>query len=113
MKTAMKTGAKEAMKASKIAKGKRSKSAVFRGSKEKTVGGLTKDKLMKNKLGKVVSKAKSAFRKKAYVGSKFEAWIKAVMAARKALGLKGLVIVNGPTAQGKALYAKAKSIYGA
>merc|ERR1712214_190543 len=99
MKTAMKKGAKKAMKASKIARGKRSKSAVFRGSKEKTVGGLTKDKLMRNKLGRVVSKAKSAYRKKAYVGSKFEAWIKAVTAARKALGIKGLVIVNGPTAQ--------------
>merc|ERR1719468_411222 len=111
MKTSMKKGMKKVMKVSKIARGKRSKSAVFRGSKEKTVSGLTKDKLMRNKLGKVVSKARSALQKKAYKGSKFEAWIKAVVAARKALGLTGLVKVNGPTAQGKALYAKAKAIY--
>merc|ERR1740129_2580059 len=81
MKTgAMKTSMKKVMKVSKIARGKRSKSAVFRGSKEKTISGLTKDKLMRNKSGKVVSKARSALQKKAYKGSKFEAWIKAVVA---------------------------------
>merc|ERR1712172_341291 len=65
---AKKTTSMEAMKGMKvmkakrvsiIAKGKRAKSAVFRGSKVKTSGGMTKDKLMKNKFGKVVSKAKS------------------------------------------------------
>merc|ERR1719350_1915663 len=108
---AMKKGTKKAMKVSKIARGKRGRSAVFLGRKEKTVGGLTKDKLMKNKRGKVVSKVKSALRKKAYVGSKLEAWTKAVTRARKELGLSGMVIINGPTAQGKALYSKAKSLY--
>merc|ERR1712084_163738 len=52
--------------------------------KEKTSGGLTAAQLMKNKHGRVVSKAASASRKKAYKGSKAESWIKAVMAARKA-----------------------------
>merc|ERR1719491_2169794 len=108
MKAAMK---KKAMKVSKIAKGKLRRSVVFRGSKEKTSGGLTKSQLVKNKSGKVVSKASSAVSKKRYVGSKLEAWIKACAAAKKALGITGFVIINGKTAQGKALYAKAKSIY--
>merc|ERR1712188_301547 len=52
--------AMKAMKKSKIAMGKRAKSSVFRGTKVKTVGGLTKSDLMKNKSGKVVSKKASA-----------------------------------------------------
>merc|ERR1719223_2349153 len=96
---------------SKIAKGKRARSSVFRGSKEKTMGGLTKEKLQKNKLGKVVSKAASIASKNAYKGSKLEAWVKATTAARKALGITGFAVVGGKTSQGKALYAKAKSIY--
>merc|ERR1712151_293343 len=56
---AMKKGMK-AMKVSKIAKGKRARSSVFRGTKEKTTGGLTKATLTKSKSGKIVSKAASA-----------------------------------------------------
>merc|ERR1711920_1034203 len=106
-KTAMK---KKAMKVSKVARGKLRKAVVFRGSKEKTSGGLTKSQLVKNKTGKVVSKAASASAKKRFAGSKLEAWIKAVAAAKKALGITGFVVINGKTAQGKALYAKAKTI---
>jgi len=109
MKTGMKTTMKKAMKVSKVARGKLRKAVVFRGSKEKTSGGLTKSQLMKNKRGKVVSKAASSKSKKQYVGSKLEAWGKALAAARKELGVTGFVAVNGPTAQGKALYAKAKA----
>merc|ERR1712014_149358 len=97
-----------AMKKSQVAKGKRAKSSVFRGTKVKTSGGLTKDQLMKNKYGKVVSKARSAAAKK---GGKFSAWAKATAAARKQLNIKGFVPMGGKTAQGKALYAKAKSLY--
>ena len=57
---------KKAMKKSIVAKGKFRKSVVFRGTKVKTSGGLTKDKLMKSKTGKVVSKKASAAGKKAY-----------------------------------------------
>merc|ERR1719401_1416210 len=99
------------MKKSKIAKGKRAKSSVFRGTKEKTSGGLTKDKLVKSKRGKVVSKKSSAAARKKYAGSKFQAWIKATQQARKALGIKGFAAVGGKSAQGKALYAKAKAIF--
>merc|ERR1719491_1962881 len=108
MKTAMK---KKAMKASKIAKGRNRKALVLRGSKEKTSGGLTKSQLVKNKFGKVVSKAASAAAKKRFAGSKLEAWVKAVAAAKKALAITGFVVINGKTAQGKALYAKAKAIF--
>merc|ERR550534_273312 len=63
MKKAMKSMKKKgtmkrhkAMKVSKIAKGKRAKSSVFRGRKAKTSGGLKKQDLIKSKSGKVVSK---------------------------------------------------------
>ena len=118
MKTAMK--ASSAMKAMKklmkskrvsvVARGHGAKSRVFKGKKEKTSGGLTKDKLTLNKHGKVVSKARSATSKKNYANSKLKSWGLAVQAARKALGITGFVPIGGKTASGKALYAKAKSL---
>merc|ERR1712050_388772 len=106
-------GKKAVMKAKKgsvIAKGEHSRSVVFSGRKQKTQTGMTKDKLMKNKNGKIVSKASSARAKKAYFSSAIKAWADAVKAARKALGLTGFVPIGGKSAAGKALYAKAKSI---
>merc|ERR1711994_373740 len=97
---------------SKIARGRLAKSRDFSGKKEKTGGGLTKETLMKNKAGKVVSKAKSAQGKKRFAGSALERWLKAVRQARKALNITGFCAVGGKTAQGKALYAKAKSLLG-
>merc|ERR1719208_574278 len=86
-KVAMKKVAmKKAMK-SQIAKGKRAKSSVFRGTKSKTSGGLTKDKLIKNKRGKVVSKAASAAAKKRFASSPLKAWLQAVKTARKQLNI--------------------------
>merc|ERR1711997_964930 len=109
MKAAMK---KVAMKkaVSKIAKGKMARSSVFRGSKVKTVGGLTKDKLTKSKSGKIVSKGASVAAKKRYAKSGAKAWAHACKAARKALGFTGFVAIGGKTPKGKALYAKAKAI---
>merc|ERR1719506_1614539 len=117
MKKGMKAMAKKksmamkrrAMKKSIIAKGKMGKSSVFRGTKVKTSGGLKKTDLMRNKNGKVVSKKSSAAGKRAY--AKIREWTDAVSKARKALSLRGFVAVNGKTAQGRALYAKAKSFY--
>merc|ERR1719473_2297045 len=110
MKVVMKKAMKKAM-TSQIAKGKRAKSSVWRGTKAKTSGGLTKDKLMMNKYGKVVSKAASAAAKKRC--SHLLAWGKAVVSARKALDLHGFVAVGGKSAVGKALHAKAKSLHNA
>merc|ERR1719321_1662663 len=85
---------------SKIAKGRMAKVLVFRGTKEKTVGGMTATSLTKNKHGKVVSKKQSAMGKK-------HPWMAAVTKVRKALGLKGFVAIK----KGSALYKKAKEFY--
>merc|ERR1712151_1141147 len=109
-----KVAAMKAMKAMKakrvsiIAKGKMARAVVFRGSKVKTQSGMTKDSLTKN--GKIVSKKASARAKKNWGNSALKAWFDAVKSARKALNLKGFVAIGGKTAQGKALYAKAKSL---
>jgi len=98
----------KAKRTSKIAKGRMAKAMVMRGSKEKTSGGLTKDALIRNKRGKIVSKRKAAVGKQRY--QHIEPWVEAVMAAREALHTKGFVAINGQSLQGKALYVKAKSI---
>ena len=91
---------------SKIAKGKLARASVFKGGKEKTVGGLKKGDLMKSKSGKIVSKKASAAGKKRY--KNIAGWTAAVSKARKALGVKGFVAVK----KGSPLYNKAKSFYG-
>merc|ERR1711924_2446 len=74
---------------------------VFRGSKEKTMGGMTASSLTKNKTGKIVSKKKSALGKK-------NTWMIAVQKARKALKIKGFVAVKKGTAlqEGKGVPVK-------
>merc|ERR1712176_40051 len=89
-------------KKSKIGKGKLAKMLVLRGSREKTSGGLTKAQLTKNKSGKVVSKKASERAKKRFANSALSKWNKACKAAKKELGIKGFVAVNGKTAQGRA-----------
>merc|ERR550537_1453397 len=91
---------------SKIAKGRFSKVVVFRGSKAKTVGGLTATDLIKNKNGKIVSKKQSLLAKKRYATG-IKGWTVAVQKARKALGLKGFVAIK----KGTPLYKKAKEFY--
>merc|ERR1712118_579330 len=81
----------------------------LQGHQAEDCGCLTKAALTTNSTGKIVSKKASANGKKAYTHIK--GWNKAVASARKALALTGFVAVNGKTAQGKALYAKAKAIY--
>jgi hypothetical protein len=89
---------------SKIARGKFARSVVFRGTKEKTVSGLTKSDLIRNKYGKIVSKKASLRAKK---NNFIKGWTTAVQKARKALGLKGFVAIK----KGSALYKKAKELY--
>merc|ERR1712005_56892 len=106
MKVMKKKAAMKAMKAmkkksvSKIGRGRYAKSMVLRGSKEKTVGGLTAKDLIKNKYGKVVSKKSSSRAKKS-------PWIQAIAKARKALKITGFVAIK----KGTPLYAKAKEFY--
>merc|ERR1711908_44366 len=100
----------KAMKAMKrvsmLAKGRFAKSVVFRGTKTKTAGGLTKSDITKNSAGKFVSKAKSILAKKRYAQT-IKPWNVAVAKARKELKIKGFVVLKKNTA----LYAKAKSFY--
>merc|ERR550532_3800426 len=112
MKAAAMKAMKKVKKVSIVARGKRARAAVFKGTKAKTVSGLTKDKLIKNKAGKVVSKAASARSKKAFAQSALKKWVDACKQARKELGITGFCAVGGKTAQGKALYAKVKAILG-
>merc|ERR1719161_410373 len=95
-------------KVSKIARGRLAKSQVFKGTREKTVGGLTADSLMKNKRGKIVSKKQNAKGKRAF--KNVESWIEALMEARDMLRVDGFHAINGKTLQGKALYYKAKAL---
>merc|ERR1719330_2119261 len=88
------------------------KAQVFRGRKQKTQGGLTKDTLTNSKTGKIVSKSRSALGKKRWASSALKRWIDAVKQARKALKVTGFCAVGGKTANGKAVYAKAKEILG-
>ena len=117
MKAMKKTTAMKGMKAmkkkavSKIAKGKLAKVVVFKGNKEKTASGHKKSDLMMNKRNRIVTKKQNAAGKKAY--KNISAWTTATLKARKELGIKGFCAVGGKTAQGKALYAKAKAIYAA
>mmetsp|Transcript_128956 Transcript_128956/g.401169 ORF Transcript_128956/g.401169 Transcript_128956/m.401169 type:complete len:143 (+) Transcript_128956:79-507(+) len=100
--------ASKAKRVSKVAHGRFARALVFRGRKEKTVGGLTKEGLMRNKRGKIVSKRASALGKRKYAN--IEDWTEAVMEARKSLHTQGFVAINGKTLHGKALYLKAKSL---
>merc|ERR1711939_1279943 len=108
MKVMKKKAAMKAMKAMKkksvsvIARGRVAKAMVLRGSKEKTVGGLTAKDLTRNKAGKIVSKKRSA-------NSKKSPWIQACSKASKALKIKGFAEIK----KGSPLYAKAKEFYNA
>merc|ERR1712203_489074 len=105
-------GMKKAMKKSKIAKGKRAKSSVFRGTKVKTGGGLSKADLKKNKTGKIVSRKASARSAARYSkNKKMQKWTACFKKARKALGIRGFCPCGGNTARGKAFLAKTRSLY--
>ena len=100
------TPKKSVKKVSKVG----SKAAVFKGGKEKTKSGLTKEKLMKNKSGRIVSKKKSMLGKK---NQHIKKWASAVQKARKSLGIRGFAPVGGKTKQGQELHKKAKELHNA
>merc|ERR1719262_1975399 len=101
MKAAKAMKAMKKKSVSKIAKGRMSKAMVLRGSKAKTVGGLTAKDLTRNKYGKIVSKKSSVHGKK-------HPWMQAVKKARAALKIKGFCVIK----KGSPLYQKAKEFYG-
>mmetsp|Transcript_19790 Transcript_19790/g.34666 ORF Transcript_19790/g.34666 Transcript_19790/m.34666 type:complete len:132 (+) Transcript_19790:2-397(+) len=109
MKKAAMKAMKKAMKVSAIAKGPRARASVFTGGKEKTYTGIKKSDLMKNSRGRLVTKKSHKAGVKSY--KHISKWGEATQKARKELGIKGFCPMGGKTAQGKALYAKTKSIY--
>ncbi len=78
---------------------------VWKGTRVKTVGGLTKKDLMLNKSGKVVSKKKSMLTKKRKGG--ITNWCAAVKQARKEMSLTGFVACK----KGTAFYKRVNGIY--
>ena len=82
-----------------------SKAQVFRGTRQKSMSGFTKDMLMKNKNGKIVTKKQHAAGKRAF--KNIRGWTQAVSKARKALGITGFCAVK----KGTALYKKAREFY--
>merc|ERR1711920_71157 len=102
------TTAMKAKKTSKVAKGRLAKALVFSGKKEKTIGGLKQESLMKSKRGKIVSKRASAHDKRMF--RNVESWVNALMDARRSLKTSGFVAVNGKSVYGKALYVKTKAL---
>merc|ERR1711977_556807 len=90
-KSGEKKATKKAAKKPKKKKAKKIKRGSFRrvwsGTVQTSKGGLTKDKLTKNKAGKVVSKKRRAQGLKAY--KKISGWTNACTKARKQLKLKG------------------------
>merc|ERR1719284_1319596 len=84
MKAAMK--AMKAKKVSVIARGKGARARVLSGSKQKTGSGMTKDKLMRNKAGKVVSKKASAAARKKWEKNGLKAWADAVKEGAQGVG---------------------------
>merc|ERR1719321_1764985 len=103
MKAMKAAKAMKVMKAKKAAKPisyRLARRRVFAGKADKTKTGLSKGDLVKSKSGKIVSKKASARGKKS-------PWIAAVMAARKALKVKGFCGIK----KGSDLYKKAKELY--
>lgn len=108
MKSGMKKSAMKAMKSTMKKAMKVSKTGrmwqVYKGTREKTRGGLKKSDLKMNKYGKIVSAKKSKV-------SSSSKWMQAVAKARKTLGVRGFQAVGGQTKEGQALLAKSRSFY--
>lgn len=81
---------------------------VFKGSEHATKGGLTQGDLVKNKRGRIVSKARSEKAKKK-TSPRLEAWRDAVAKAKKALHLEGFQAIR----KGTPLYEKAHEYFSA
>merc|ERR1719233_1169242 len=98
---------KKAMKKSKIAKGKRAKSSVFRGTKAKTGGGLSKADLKKNKTGKTVSRKASARAAARYSkNKKMQKWTACFKKSAKSSGDKGFLPLWRKHGEGQGLFGQ-------
>ena len=82
-----------------------SRRQVWNGTRQKTLGGTTKNMFTKSKSGKIVSKKRQAFGRRQF--KNIRGWINAVSKARKALGITGFCAVK----KGTPLYIKAREFY--
>jgi hypothetical protein len=85
---------------------------VMAGRADKTRGGLTKDKIVKNAKGRVVSKRKSE-QSKGQRSLAIRRWSKAVQAARRELDIRGFVKIKSKqwaNESEKKLYKRAKEL---
>ena len=92
-KKVVKKRVKKVRRVSKVAKGRLAKAQVFKGRKVKTVGGLHKKDITRNKHGRYVSKKASARGKR-------NGWMAAVKKARRTLKVKGFCAVGGKSRAG-------------
>lgn len=107
MKTMNLAKAMKAVSVSKRVTGRLARFKVFTGGRELTTSGhLKKCDLTKNRLGKIVSKRRSARAKQGYA-STIGKWTQAVVKARYALGIKGFLVVK----KGSPVYNKAREFY--
>lgn len=84
------------------------RSQVFRGTRQKVkTTGHVKADLMKNRRGKIVSKAANKAGKRIYKKNGLDKWNTAFMQARKNLKIKGFV----PCKKGSKLYKEAMRLY--
>jgi hypothetical protein len=84
------------------------RSQVFRGTRQKVkTTGQTKNELMKNRRGKIVSKKANAAGRRTFKRNGLDKWNKAFMQARKNLKIKGFV----PCKKGSKLYKEAMRLY--
>lgn len=83
---------------------------VMKGLREKTSGGLTKDDLMVNKHGRIVSKKQHERGLKMF-SRYLSSWVDAVQSARSKLSILGFRPIGGRSKEGKELYMEAKKIY--
>merc|ERR1712194_569708 len=106
MKRAMKAAAPKAMKAmkKKVISAKLARRHAFAGKINKTKTGLTKSDLVKNKMGKIVSKKASLRAKKM---NSFGPWLAALKKARAELKIKGFSVIK----KGTPLYKRTKELY--
>jgi len=108
-RTKRKTKRKAKRRTKKKQKVRGSRRQVLSGKVKKTQGGLTADKLTRNKNGKIVSKKASQRAKRNFKKNGLGKWVKAVQQARKALKVKGFVAIK----KGTKLYKAARKIYDA
>merc|ERR1711970_613689 len=97
------TRKRKAKKVSKVGK----KWQVWKGTRERTAGGLTKKDLRKSKSGKIVSKKQSLAARKRFRKGGIGKWCKAVTMARKACKITGFVACK----KGTKFYRKARAFY--